>query len=147
MPSGMVLRKSGRAARSRGFSLVEVAVGVLIMAIVIFPSLNVIMNETKAVSGTREHSQAAFVAHRVIETARTYNFDRLQQEFQANYAGQTFKINDIDFTIGDFALEEVKSSDPANVVLAKKIAFSVTYKTREGKEHKLEIATLVSRHD
>lgn len=126
--------------------MTEVMLGILIMAVVIFPSLTVIMNETKAITGTREHTQAAFIAQRVLEAARTYKFDNLEQ-FGTEHQAKTFTVNKIDYLVQNLLLEEITTTDPPDKIAARKLSFSVQYKTREGRESKLDIATIIARHD
>ena len=133
-------------APAQGVTLTEIVLGVMIMAIVIFPSLTVIMSETKAITGTREHTQAAFVAERVMEAARTYNFDNLP-DFGSSYQAKTFSFNNIAYIIQNLVFEDITTNDTPAKVIARKLSFSVQYKTREGRESNLEVATIIARHD
>lgn len=129
-----------------GVTLTEVMVGVLIMAIIIFPSLGVIMNETKVITGTREHTQAAFLAERIIEVARSYNFEKLDQ-FGSEYQAKDFEMNKVTYRVETCVFTDVKTTDPADNIVAKKLSLVVTYSLKSGKEQKLDVSTIIARHD
>lgn len=129
----------------RGFTLTEIMVGVVIMAIILFPALMVIMNESRVVTGTRDHSQAAFIAQNLVETARTYKFESLGS-FVDEYKDRTYPYNGIEYTVNDLAIAEIK---PASIdqVAAFKLSFSVRYTSREGRAMSLDLGTIIGRHE
>ncbi|MBR4329616.1 MAG: hypothetical protein IKP71_07160, partial [Candidatus Riflebacteria bacterium] len=63
----------------KAVSMVEIMIGVLLLALILIPSLNVIIGQTQTVTATRDHAQAAFIAEKVIEIARSYPFDMLEE--------------------------------------------------------------------
>ncbi len=76
---------AGHAVRRRrllsnhqfGVSMIEIMIGVIILALVLVPSIQVVLSGTRTVTATRDHVGAVFLAQNLIETARTYDFDRL----------------------------------------------------------------------
>lgn len=71
-------------SNKKGMSLVEIMLGVILLTLIIVPALNVINSKSKAVTATRDHSQAAFIAQKIQETARAFRFDLLDAD---QYAG------------------------------------------------------------
>jgi len=139
--------RTSRAA----FSLTEIMVGVAIMAIVIFPVLHVILSETKVVTGTREHSQAAFLGQRILETARTYNFAKLDA-FVTEYSGKEFNVNETKYKVEGMDLVNIQTTDPTPVddkdkIAAKRLKFSIKYTTRDNNHLSLDLATIIARHE
>ncbi|MBI3038151.1 hypothetical protein HYY75_03735 [bacterium] len=127
------------------FSLAEIMVGIVIMAVIFFPTLTAIMSETKTVTGTRDHSQAAFLGQRILETARTYNFEKLDK-FADEYRGKVFKFNEVDFKIENIDLSEIKTKDPPGKIAAKKLTFSIKY-TSQRRDLSLDLASVIGRHE
>lgn len=137
---------SGRTARRRGASLVEICVGALILAIVVIPSLLVISGELRTVIGTREHQHAAEVARQVIESARTCHFEQLDR-FVAEQANRVVTIDQIDYHLDGLRLDAVQSTDPPGRTVAHRLVFSVRFRGREGRTLQLDVATLIGRGD
>ena len=71
-----------------GMSMVEIMIGVILLALIIVPSLNVIVSQTQTVTATRDHSQAAFVAQKLQEICRSYSFDMIEAD---QYAADAVK--------------------------------------------------------
>jgi len=67
-----------------GMSMIEIMIGVILLALIVVPSLNVIISQTKTVTATRDHSQAAFVAQKIQETCRSYRFDMIEADQYAS---------------------------------------------------------------
>ena len=120
-------------------------VGLVIMAVVLFPTLSAIMSETKTVTGTREHSQAAFLGQRIIETARTYNFEKLS-EFVTEYQNKIFKFNQVEYKVENLVLADVKTKDPPDKIAAKMVTFSLKY-TSQRHDMSLDLRTVIGRHE
>ncbi len=131
---------------SGGITLMEIMVGVFIMAIILFPSLMVIMNESKAITGTRDHSQAAFIGHTLIETARAYTFENLEA-FPTEFQNRTYTFNGIEYSIKDLALAKITPSGDSSQTSAFRMNFSVRYTSREGRNMSLDLATVIGRHE
>lgn len=132
-----------------GFSLAEILVGLGIMVIVIFPTLYVITNETKAVTGTREHTTAAYIGQRILEEARTFNFEKLDgaaDAFKETNLNKEFKSNEIVYKVTAMEVKPIKCSDPAGKIAAKMLTFTLEYKNRENRTLKLELTTIIARH-
>lgn len=130
---------------THGFSLTEIMVGVFIMAIVLFPTLLGISRESSTVTGTREHSEAAYLGQRIIETARTYNFERLS-EFASEYQAKSFKVNGVEYKVDSLLLSDVKAKDPDGKVAAKKLTFSLKYSSQKH-DLSLDLVTVIARHE
>ena len=64
----------------KAVSLVEVMIGVFLLALILVPSLNVVISQTQTVTSTRDHSQAAFLADKILETAKAWNFNMLDED-------------------------------------------------------------------
>lgn len=145
-----------------GVSIVEILIGIIILALVLIPSLTVILSDTKAVTATRDHTMAAFVAQNILETARNYKFAYLEAD---QYAGKpdmqqkTFEyalknqlkertINGIKYEIKDALVDPVKNAlapnEPPIMVLIK---FAVEYKGLDGRNHRLDISTAIAQEE
>jgi len=133
------------AYKRSGFSLTELMIGVFIMAIVLFPTLTAIMGESKTVTGTREHSQAAFLGQRIIETARTYNFEKLN-DFASEYQAKSFTFNGVVYQIQNLLLSDIKTKDPPDKIAARKLTFSLKF-TSQKHDMSLDLVTVIARHE
>ncbi len=127
-------------------TLTEIMVGVFIMAIILFPSLMVIMNESKAITGTRDHSQAAFIGHTLIETARAYTFENLGA-FPTEFQDRTYTFNGIEYSVKDLELAKITPSGDSSQTSAFRMRFSIRYTSREGRNMSLDLATIIGRHE
>lgn len=150
-----------------GMSMVEIMIGVILLALIIIPSLNVISSQTQTVTATRDHSQAAFVAQKLQEAMRSYRFNLLDAdqynsdpvmqkktfEWKLKNADELKKhvINGIEYIV-DPALTSVdpvkmKNSDPTTPPSAYLVRFSITYKSKDGRNHRLNISTAISQRE
>ncbi|MFZ2961350.1 MAG: hypothetical protein WA705_31120 [Candidatus Ozemobacteraceae bacterium] len=147
-----------------GMSLVEILIGVIILALVLIPSLNVIISETRTVTATRDNLSAVFVGQRVLETARTFRFDFLDAErYPSGSAEQKrtlewqmnndpvrnkMTVNGIDFKIVDFKIEPVKNktdtSAEATMVL---VSYGVDYTGKDARGHRLDVTTALAQQE
>jgi hypothetical protein len=137
---------AARPRGHRGWSLAEMTMGILIMMIALVPALRVIMNETAVVSGTREHAQAASIAQRLIETGRSFPFEKLDRFVRENQ-NTVVRVQDIEYHVTDVLVENIMTSDPPGKVCARRLSFCVQYQSTEGRRLKLDLATVVARHD
>lgn len=153
--------RSGR----RGMSMVEIMIGVIILALVLIPSLNVIISETKTVNATRDHTQASFFAQKILESAHACKFDLLDaDQYDDDPVTQktTFEYaleNNDDFrtdTINGIKYEVVKTNDDQVKFAADKndpdvkpsmvfLSFTVKYIGQDKSPHTLDIHTAISR--
>ncbi len=154
------MRRFGKAPS--GVSLVEILIGIILLVLVLIPSLTVILSETKAVTGTRDHTMAAFVAQNLIETARNYKFAYLDAD---QYSGQpdiqqtTFEyalthqlkektINGIKYEVKDARIDPVKNTlapdEPPILVLFK---FAIEYTGTDGRNHRLDLSTAIAQEE
>ena len=144
--------------------MVEVMIGVILLALIVIPSLNVIGTKTKTVTATRDHSQAAFVAQKIQETARAFKFalleaDQYSSEPQKQKTTFEWKLkndddyrkhslNGIDYQIEEVAVDAVEnkldSTQASNLCLFK---FAVKYTGKDRREHVLRINTAISRRE
>ncbi len=147
-----------------GMSLVEVMIGVVLLALIIIPSLNVITSQTKTVTATRDHANAAFLAQKIQEMCRGYTFDLIeadQYSSKPNEMKKTFEwklknddnyrkhdINGISYEIKDVKIEPVKNSEaPTDPTILNVIFFAIEYVGKDKKTHRLEISTALSKRN
>ena len=151
----------------KAVSMVEVMIGVLLLALILIPSLNVIVGQTQTVTSTRDHAQAAFIADKILETARSYPFNMLAEESQEKDNDKkkktfeyrlrnekeynTFESNGITYEIDtdpkntsiDFINIKNASKDAIPNICAFK--FLLKYVGKDGKNHQLFIQTILSQ--
>ncbi|HOY67414.1 MAG TPA: hypothetical protein PLP29_11025 [Candidatus Ozemobacteraceae bacterium] len=145
-----------------GMSMVEIMIGVIILALILIPSLNVIISETKTVTATRDHTQASFFAQQILEAARACPFDLLdadQYNTDENTKKKTFEyalntndeirkgtINGITYEVKQpkikFAADKSDASNRPNMVY---LSFRVEYKGQDTKTHTLDVFTAISK--
>ena len=152
------------ASSKTGLSMIEVMIGVILLALIIVPSLNVIMSQTQTVAGTREHTQAALLAQKIQEIARSYRFDliSMQQynddpdkqqktfEWRVNNTDELKKhvINNIEYTIENLNIEPAENMyESEQIPVLYMISFDINYTGSNGKEHRLNIATAISKRE
>lgn len=152
-----------------GMSIVEVCIGVILLALILIPSMNVLSHGTATVTATRDHLEAVYMAQRVMEAARTYDFNFLAISQQSGSAEQqkTFEydakndsadpldrvkqkevINGITYEIetATFAIQQGKNRSDANAnVPVVAYRFSIVYTSRDGKKHELPVSAAISR--
>lgn len=148
-------------------SMIEIMIGVVLLSLIIVPSLQVIVSQTKTVTATRDHSSAAFVAQKVQELCRSFQFDMIEAEqysADADKQKQTFEwrlknddqyrkhvINAIEYQIlpDETRIDPlIGAHDGANtppVTLA--FHFTIKYVSKDGRDHRLEISTVITRRD
>lgn len=147
-----------------GMSLVEIAIGVIILALILLPSLNVITSGTRSVVATRDHLQAVFVAQQMMEKTRIYPFKFLDEDHKGltaaekaktleavmrdNPASHTLKINDVNYNITDFSIAEVENIKDPTLKSMALVSFKILYKPRgKTKDNELEIHTAISQQE
>ena len=149
--------------RTRGLSMVEIMIGVIILALAVIPSLNVIFSETKTVVATRDYSQAAFIGQQIMEKARSYAFRFLDQDnteltadekkrtleyrMQNEAAENTISVNGIVYSVEEFKVTPVpKKGEPDFKPLAL-VSYKIRFKGKDNKNHELEINTAISKQE
>jgi Tfp pilus assembly protein PilE len=147
-----------------GMSLVEVMIGVVLLALIIVPSLNVITSQTKTVTATRDHASAAFLSQKIQEMCRGYSFDLIEADQYSSDTTQmkkTFEwklknddnfkkhdINGITYEIKDVKIEPIINSEaPTDPAIANLIFFAIEYVGKDKKVHRLEISTALSKRN
>ena len=148
-------------------SMVEIMIGVLLLTLIVVPSLHVIVGQTKTVTATRDHSSAAFVAQKVQEICRSFQFDMIEaDQYSSDAAKQkkTFEwklknddeyrqhvVNDITYLIepSDTRIDPIKGKhDGANTPpVALAFHFTITYTSKDQRSHRLEISTAITRRE
>ena len=153
--------------KTSAMSMVEIMIGVVLLTLIVVPSLNVIVSQTRTVTATRDHSSAAFIAQKVQELCRSFKFDMIEAEqYNADAAKQqqTFEwrlknddqyrkhvVNEIEYLIvpDETNIDPLKGiHDGANkppVALA--FSFTIKYTGKDKREHLLKISTVVTRRD
>ncbi|OQA05811.1 MAG: hypothetical protein BWY66_02226 [bacterium ADurb.Bin374] len=147
-----------------GMSMVEIMIGVIILALVLVPSLNVIISETKTVNATRDHTQASFFAQKILESAHACKFDLLdadQYDSEPNTQKTTFEyalknndeirtetINGIKYEVVKekvqikYATDKSDASIKPNMVF---LSFTIQYTGQDKKLHTLDIHSAINK--
>lgn len=148
-----------------GVSMVEVMIGVFLLALILIPSLNVVINQTQTVTKTRDHSQAAFLAQKIFETAHSFSFKLLDADQYKNEAekqkktleyklkndsnfntyilnGITYKL-DTEYTSIDPIKTTGASEDTVPNIYALK--YRIVYIGSDKREHHLDIQTMLAQ--
>jgi len=148
-------------------SMVEIMIGVILLSLIIVPSLNVIVGQTKTVTATRDHSSAAFIAQKIQELCRSFQFDMIEAEqysADTNTQQQTFEwrlknddqyrkhvVNGIEYLIDpdETSIDPLKSiHDDANTPpIALAFSFVIKYTSKDKRDHLLKISTVVTRRE
>lgn len=150
----------------KAVSLLEIMIGVLLLALILVPSLNVVISQTQTVTATRDHSQAAFLADKILETARSFPFNLLDSDRYESNADEykktfeyklwndekynTYEINNIKYTIStdkDYtSIDSISNKGAATDELPKLYAFKfrINYTGKDGREHHLDVHTALS---
>ena len=154
-------------AKNKGVSLIEILIGVFLLALILIPSLNVVISQTQTVTSTRDHSQAAFLATKIIEIAKSFDFKMLDSdryESSSSDYKKTFEYKllndpeynkhnmnniiynistDKEFTSIDAISIKGADSDATPTIYAFK--FRIEYKGKDGRDHHLDIHTILSQ--
>lgn len=150
----------------KAVSLLEIMIGVLLLALILVPSLNVVISQTQTVTATRDHSQAAFLAEKIIETARSFPFNLLDSDrYESNSEDykktfeyklwndekyNTYELNNIKYTISTdkeyTSIDSISNKGAATDELPKIYAFKyrIIYTGKDGREHHLDVHTALS---
>ncbi|HNV70506.1 MAG TPA: hypothetical protein PKO06_12470 [Candidatus Ozemobacteraceae bacterium] len=154
-----------------GMSIVEVCIGVILLALILIPSMNVLSHGTATVTATRDHLEAVYMAQRVMEAARTYDFNMLSKDQATRSGGDPNKTFEYDATFDDntdpldrvkqkeqingvvyeidkasFKIEQVTNrSDTGAKVPVVAYRFLIVYKSKDGKNHELPVSAAISR--
>ncbi|HAE38412.1 MAG TPA: hypothetical protein DCG57_07210 [Candidatus Riflebacteria bacterium] len=148
-------------------SMIEIMIGVVLLSLIIVPSLQVIVTQTKTVTATRDHSSAAFVAQKIQELARSFQFDMIEAEqYNADQSKQkqTFEwllknddqyrkhvINAVEYQIlpDETRIDPlISANDSAKTrPVALAFHFTIKYISKDGRDHRLEISTVITRKD
>ena len=147
--------------------MIEIMIGVVLLSLIIVPSLQVIVTQTKTVTATRDHSSAAFVAQKIQELARSFQFDMIEAEQYSSDQSkqkQTFEwllknddqyrkhvINAVEYQIlpDETRIDPlISANDSAKTrPVALAFHFTIKYISKDGRDHRLEISTVITRKD
>jgi len=149
-----------------GMSMVEIMIGVILLALIVVPSLNVIVSQTQTVTATRDHSSAAFVAQKVQEICRSFKFDMLDADQYSDEAKKkkTFEwkiknddeyrkhpINGIDYLIvpEETAIDPVltDAAGPGSIPNVYVFKFTIAYEGKDKRNHRLSVSTAISQRE
>lgn len=64
----------------KGFSMVELIIGLVIMAFILISTFSMMSGELGSISRTRDFSAAVMIAQETVETIRNFPFDKISQE-------------------------------------------------------------------
>lgn len=144
--------------------MVEVMIGVILLALIIVPSLNVIMSQTQNVTSTRDHSQAAFLAQRIEEICRSYSFKLVEADQYSSdpkMQKKTFEwklknsnklnkyeSNGITYHVTNVSIDPaVNSFSPSDPPVMYLVHFSIEYLGQDKRNHRLDIDTAISKRE
>ena len=147
--------------------MIEIMIGVLLLALILIPSLNVIIGQAQTVTSTRDHAQAAFLAEKILEIARSYPFDMLEEERHNNdndsskkektfeyrlknkeeynthvVNGITYKIDPKGVFIDPITTKNADKDSIPNICAVK---FTIQYTGKDGRDHHLDIHTILAQ--
>ena len=145
-------------------SMVEVMVGIVLLSLIVIPSLQVIVGETRTVTSTRDNVMASTVAQQIMEKARTFQFS-LQAEDdyskpsdlpmrKRTYEWQLknlpsenqIKINNVLFKIKEVRIDPIGNKhDPNSQKILNLFSFAVEYSPGGGEVHSLDVETALPR--
>ncbi len=151
----------------KAVSMIEIMIGVLLLALILIPSLNVIIGQAQTVTSTRDHAQAAFLAEKILEIARSYPFDMLEEERHNNdndsskkektfeyrlknkeeynthvVNGITYKIDPKGVFIDPITTKNADKDSIPNICAVK---FTIQYTGKDGRDHHLDIHTILAQ--
>ncbi|MBQ3643373.1 MAG: hypothetical protein II961_02135 [Candidatus Riflebacteria bacterium] len=149
----------------KAVSMIEIMIGVMLLALILVPSLNVIIGQTQTVTATRDHAQAAFIAEKILETAKSYSFDMLDEERQKDDDAKkkntyeyrlkndekynTFVTNGITYVIDPEATSidpiKIKNANDDTIPNVYAFKYSIKYTAKDGREHHLDISTILAQ--
>ena len=152
----------------KAVSLVEVMIGVFLLALILVPSLNVVISQTQTVTSTRDHSQAAFLADKILETAKAWNFNmldedrftsedtkkktleyRLRDENDSEY--NTYPLNGITYSISSdknyTSIDPITAinANPDDLPVSYAFKYRIEYIGKDVRDHHLDIHTILSQ--
>ena len=85
----------------RGFTILELVIAVVILAIALFPFLLAMRGSGRSVRGTRDYSWAIFVAQQTLEELRSVPYRQLADTVQAindnSYGTQVVELQNGDY--------------------------------------------------
>lgn len=148
-------------------SMVEIMIGVILLTLIVVPSLQVLVGQTKSVTATRDHSSAAFVAQQVQELCRSFKFDMIEADQYSSDAvkqKKTFEwklkndddyskyvVNSVEYLIDqDYSrIDLIKGlhDGPNTAPMALAFRFAINYTGKDQREHRLEISTVITRRE
>ena len=151
--------------KKHGVSMVEIMMGVFLLALVLIPSLNVVISQTQTVTKTRDHSQAAFLAQKIFETAHSFSFKLLDADLYNNDAEKqkktleyklkndpnfnTYNLNGITYKLDNnyTSVDPIKTIGAAEDTIPSIYAFKyrIVYTGNDKREHHLDIQTMLSQ--
>ncbi len=154
----------------KAMSMIEIMIGVMLLALILIPSLNVIIGQTQTVTATRDHAQAAFLADKIIEIARSYPFDMLDEEHHAQSSDpnsadkakktfehrmkneekyNTFEVNGITYKVNPqtISVDPIKVKDAAenDIPTVYALFYTIEYTGKDGRQHSLDIHTILAQ--
>lgn len=146
--------------------MVEIMIGVILLALIIVPSLNVIVSQTRTVTATRDHAQAAMLAQKIQEICRSYKFNLISAAPYTNDISmqqRTFEwrlknldemnkylINGVEYRV-DPASIKIAAAENANeteqIPILYMLSFSIDYTGKDNRSHRLDIATAIAKRE
>lgn len=123
----------------RGFTILELIIAVVILAIALFPFLLAMRGSGRSVRGTRDYSWAVFVAQRTLEELRSVRYRKLPEARDAinSNQGRIVELYNRDYE-RNVELTECK------VPAMSTCRISVTWTNENNKELRYETTALIT---
>jgi len=149
----------------KAVSMIEIMIGVLLLALILIPSLNVIIGQAQTVTSTRDHAHAAFLAEKIIEIARSYPFDMLEEDRHKDDSAKKektfeyrlknkeeynkYEVNGITYNIDPKSVfvDQIKTKNAADDAIPSiyAIKYTIQYVGKDGRDHHLDIHTILAQ--
>jgi len=146
-----------RPGARRAFTMVELIIGMVILAFMIFYTFSMFTGEIGSISRTRDYSAAVLIAQQTVEMIRSYPFDKLSRTDAPGQSLEDFlndstpnadfphkvTIGKIDF-IRNVRIDSVNG--PGNTPLQlKAVSIEIKWTNEEKRDLVYKIATCVTK--
>ncbi len=123
--------------KDAGFSLVELLIAVVILAIIVIPLMNLFVSSNRINIKSRQTLRATTVAQDIMEGLKAYNIDELQTQFADPASG--FYVIDSGLIKGGVEERTDLEEDPSGNPVAGLYVFSMKQLTMQGSEYDAKI--------
>lgn len=119
--------------KNAGFSLVELLIAVVILAIIVIPLLNLFLSSHKLNIRSRQTLRATTVAQDIMEGLKAYDIEELKEQF--NNPADGFYVIDDKLIKGTVAEETAREVDPSGNPAPGLYYFSMSKLNMQGSEY------------